>query len=60
VVEFFRENYGPMSRAFASLDESRREALQNDLIDLWSSHNKSANGSTKVDAEYLEVIAIRE
>jgi hypothetical protein len=60
VVEFFRENYGPMSRAFASLDEGRREALQNDLIDLWSSHNKSANGSTKVDAEYLEVIAIRE
>jgi 2-polyprenyl-3-methyl-5-hydroxy-6-metoxy-1,4-benzoquinol methylase len=59
VVDFFRSNYGPMTRAFASLDESGQQKLQNELVDLWSSNNKALDGSTKVDAEYLEVIARR-
>ncbi|HSB28615.1 MAG TPA: class I SAM-dependent methyltransferase [Pyrinomonadaceae bacterium] len=59
VVDFFRANYGPASRAFASLDENRQKELNNELVELWSSNNKSSNGVTKVDAEYLEVIARR-
>ena len=59
VVEFFRANYGPMSRAFASLDDEGQEKLRNDLVSLWSANNKGAGKSTKVDAEYLEVIAMR-
>jgi hypothetical protein len=59
VVEFFRTNYGPMSRAFASLDEAGQEKLRNELVALWSAHNYSDGNGTKVDAEYLEVIAIR-
>jgi SAM-dependent methyltransferase len=59
VVDFFRKNYGPMSRAFASLDENGQKNLNNELVDLWSSSNKAQDGSTKVDAEYLEVIARR-
>jgi hypothetical protein len=59
VVDFFRTNYGPASRAFASLDESGQKTLNSELVDLWSSNNKSSNGVTKVDAEYLEVIARR-
>jgi SAM-dependent methyltransferase len=59
VVDFFRKNYGPMSRAFASLDENGQKNLNNELVDLWSSSNKAQDGSTKVDAEYLEVIAGR-
>lgn len=59
VVEFFRTNYGPMSRAFASLDVTGQEKLQSELVDLWSTHNKAVDDTTRVDAEYLEVIATR-
>jgi SAM-dependent methyltransferase len=59
VVEFFRVNYGPMSRAFASLDALRQEGLRSELVDLWSAYNQATDGTTKVEAEYLEVIATR-
>ena len=59
VVEFYRTHYGPMSRAFASLDANGQEKLRSELVGLWSAHNKAADGTTKVDAEYLEVIATR-
>lgn len=59
VVDFFRENYGPMSRAFASLDAAGQKKLHDELTQLWSAHNQAAGYNTKVDAEYLEVIAIR-
>jgi len=59
VVEFYRANYGPVSRAFASLDADGQQKLRSDLIHLWSAHNKAADNTTKVDAEYLEVIATR-
>jgi len=57
VVDFYRANYGPMSRAFASLDGNGQEALRSELVRLWSAHNKAAGDTTSVDAEYLEVIA---
>ena len=59
VVEFFRNNYGPMTRAFASLDVRGQENLRSELVSLWSSHNTAAGDTTSVDAEYLEVIATR-
>lgn len=59
VVEFFRINYGPMSRAFASLDADGQEKLRSELVGLWSQHNYSDDNTTKVNAEYLEVIATR-
>ncbi len=59
VVDFFRIHYGPMSRAFASLDANGRTNLRNELIALWSAHNKATDGTTDVDGEYLEVIATR-
>ena len=59
VVDFFRTNYGPMSRAFASLDVNGQEKLRSELVSLWSAHNKAVDGTTRVDAEYLEVIATR-
>jgi len=59
VVDFYRTNYGPMSRAFASLDGDGRESLRSELVRLWSEHNYAADDTTKVDAEYLEVIATR-
>jgi SAM-dependent methyltransferase len=59
VVEFYRINYGPMARAFASLEVNAQEQLRRELVRLWSEHNKAVDHSTKVDAEYLEVIATR-
>ncbi len=58
-MEFFRTHYGPMSRAFASLDEAGQEKLRSELVNLWSAHNKAVDDTTRVDAEYLEVIATR-
>ena len=59
VVDFFRTNYGPMSRAFASLDVNGQEKLRSELVRLWSAHNKAVDDTTQVEAEYLEVIATR-
>jgi len=59
VVEFFRENYGPMTRAFAALDANGQAQLRSELVSLWSEHNQAMDSTTKVDAEYLEVVAIR-
>jgi len=59
VVDFFRANYGPMSRAFASLDAIGQDKLRSALVNLWSSHNQAVDETTKVDAEYLEVMAKR-
>jgi SAM-dependent methyltransferase len=59
VVTFFRLHYGPVNRAFASLDDAGRESLHQELETVWSAHNRGRNGFTLVPAEYLEVIATR-
>lgn len=59
VVEFFREYYGPINRAFSTLDAKGQAALRLDLEQLWAWHNQSANGVVCFGAEYLEVQAIR-
>lgn len=58
-VDYFRDWYGPTLRAFAALDEGGRAALRRDLTRLWSEHNLAADGTTHVESEYLEVIAVR-
>jgi hypothetical protein len=59
VVEFWRTWYGPTQRAFAALDENGQQALRRDLEGLWSEHNRATDGTTHVESEYLEVIAVR-
>ena len=60
VVEFFRDYYGPTNRAFAALTAYDQEALHADLVALWRAHNQSSLANrTAVDAEYLQVMAIR-
>ncbi|MBS1811328.1 MAG: class I SAM-dependent methyltransferase [Acidobacteria bacterium] len=55
-VDYFRTWYGPTLRAFAALDESGQAALHRDLTQLWSEHNQATDGTTHVEAEYLEVM----
>jgi SAM-dependent methyltransferase len=59
VVRFFRLYHGPANRAFASLNRAGRLSLQAQMEELWSSHNLAQGGFTKVDAEWLEVVAKR-
>ncbi len=59
VVEFFRAYYGPTNRAFAALDVAGQAALRDELEQLWNQHNRATDGSTRYDAEYLEVVAWR-
>jgi len=60
VVEFFREYYGPASRAFAVLSDTDQAALRQGLVELWSGANQSRDPErTIVPAEYLEVVATR-
>ncbi|HWB85941.1 MAG TPA: class I SAM-dependent methyltransferase [Bryobacteraceae bacterium] len=59
VVRFFRACYGPVNRAFASLNREGRMRLQTDMEELWETHNLAKGGFTRVDAEWLEVVAKR-
>ena len=59
VVEHFRNYYGPAQKAFGALDETAQAALRSDLEQLWAANNQATDGSTVVDAEYLEVLARR-
>ena len=58
VVNYFRLWYGPTLRAFVALDETNRSALRRDLERLWTDHNRATDGTTRVQSEYLEVIAV--
>lgn len=58
-MRLFRDWYGPTVHAFAVLDADRRDALERDLVALWTDHNCAGEGATRVESEYLEVIAVR-
>jgi hypothetical protein len=59
VVRFFRLYHGPTNRAFASLNRAGRVGLQAQMEELWSTHNMAHGGFTKVEAEWLELVAKR-
>ena len=57
VVGYFERWYGPTLRAFAALDATRQADLRRELERLWTSRNEAGDGTTRVQSEYLEVIA---
>jgi SAM-dependent methyltransferase len=59
VADFFFAYYGPANRAYGSLADEGQQALRDDLTALWTRNNLATDGTTKVDAEYIDVIAIR-
>jgi ubiquinone/menaquinone biosynthesis C-methylase UbiE len=59
VVEFFRQYFGPVQAAFARLDKQGQTDLASRLEALWAEHNTSIDGGTRIEAEYLDVRAIR-
>jgi hypothetical protein len=54
-VEFYHVHYGPTLRAFTGLSDPCQAALRRDLEERYTRRNKSADGATKIAAEYLEV-----
>jgi hypothetical protein len=58
-VQLFRSWYGPTVRAFAALDEERQRGLFDDLVRLWTEHNTAGPDATRVESEFLEVVARR-
>ena len=59
VVEFFRQYFGPTQAAFSRLDQQGQSELASRLEALWTEHNTARDGHTRIEAEYLDVRAIR-
>ena len=58
VVEFYAQYFGPTNSALATLNETGQKALRQDLEQLWLDHNQASDGTTYVEAEILEVVAV--
>ena len=58
-VEFMLEYYGPLDKAFGTLDEEGQRAFEGDLISVVERYNRSDDGTAIWAADYLEVVATR-
>ena len=58
-VNLFRTWYGPTVRAFGALDAAGQSGLFSDMVRLWSDHNTAGPNATRIESEFLEVIASR-
>ena len=58
-LEFFRTYYGPLTKAFGSLDAERQAAYAADLHSLVARFNRAGDGTVAVPSKYLEVVAVR-
>jgi len=56
-VDTFRGYYGPMVKAFESLDDDGSAALYADLVALVEAHNTTSGGALRLPSAYLEVVA---
>jgi SAM-dependent methyltransferase len=59
VVALFREYFGPTKVAFSRLDEAGQVDFAQKLEALWVEHNTATDGTTSIEAEYLDVRAVR-
>ena len=58
-LEIFRDYYGPVLKAFAALDEAKRDALEADIHALLDAVNVAEDGTLVAPSEYLEVVITR-
>lgn len=58
-LDVFRTFYGPVLKAFGSLDNAGKQALADDIVALVGRFNRSNDGTMVVPAEYLEVIVTK-
>jgi SAM-dependent methyltransferase len=58
-VDYMREYYGPLNKAFGALDEEGQNGLEQDLISLAERYNHSEGGTAVLHCDYLEAVATR-
>ncbi len=58
-LDVFRSYYGPIHKAFLSLDDAGRSALQRDLTVLMETFNTASNGTLLIPSAYAEVVIDR-
>jgi ubiquinone/menaquinone biosynthesis C-methylase UbiE len=58
-LEVFRTWYGPVLKAFSTLDEKGQDALARDLLALVAHFNRSNDTTMVVPGEYLEIVIRR-
>ena len=59
-LEIFRDYYGPVLKAFASLDPTARTALEKDLLALLEQSNVARDGTLVLPSEYLEAVITKK
>ena len=59
VVDFFITYYGPTLRSYNSLDDVLRAEFRRDLVDVFTANNTATDGTTNIQAEYVEVIGTK-
>ena len=59
-LDIFKTYYGPVLKAFASLQPSAQAELTGDIIALIDRFNRSGDGSMVVPSEYLEIVITRK
>jgi ubiquinone/menaquinone biosynthesis C-methylase UbiE len=59
-IDVFKTYYGPMVKAYAALDDGKREALTDDLESLITRLNRAEDGTMVVPGEYLEIVVVRK
>jgi hypothetical protein len=59
VADFFIDYYGPTNKAYASLDDETKKAFRQGITENWEADNQATDGTTRYDAEYLEIIGTR-
>ena len=55
-IEFFRTYYGPVHKAFLSLDTAGQTALEHDLLNTVERFNTASDGSMRVPSQYAEIV----
>lgn len=59
MLDAFRTFYGPMFKAFETLDDAGRDGLASDIVALATSMNISRDGTLRLPSTYLEVVATK-
>lgn len=55
-VDYFRQYYGPVHKAFLALDAKGQAALAQDIIETIARFDTAKDGSMRVPSDYVEVI----
>ncbi len=59
-LAFFRQYYGPVHKAFLTLESAAQDALAADMLALIAKLNTATDGSMRVPSEYAEVVVVKK